>query len=72
MKGKKFLALASIFAGVALVGTTFAAWAVTDNAGTKHIKVSGGKISADTTTTYVNYANMYDIDIQRMIFRFDE
>lgn len=53
MKGKKFLALASIFAGVALVGTTFAAWAVTDNAGTKHIKVSGGKISADTTTTYV-------------------
>lgn len=26
----------------------------------------------DTTTTYVNYANMYDIDIQRMIFRFDE
>lgn len=26
----------------------------------------------DTTTTYVCKSNMYDIDIQRMIFRFDE
>ena len=30
MKRKKFLILGSIFAGVALVGGTFAAWAVTD------------------------------------------
>ncbi len=25
----------------------------------------------DTTTTYVSASNMYDTDIQRMIFRFD-
>ena len=55
MKGKKILAFASIFAGVALVGTTFAAsaWAVTDNAGTKTIKISGEKINSDTGTGYV-------------------
>jgi hypothetical protein len=48
MKGKKILALASIFAGVALVGTTFANWVVTDNAAAKTIKISGEKISGDT------------------------
>lgn len=26
----------------------------------------------DTTTTYVSESNMYDVDIQRMIFRFDD
>lgn len=26
----------------------------------------------DTTTTYVSLANMYDVDIQRMIFKFEE
>lgn len=53
MKSKKILALASIFAGVALVGGTFAAWAVTDNANTKNIKISGEKINPDTGTSYV-------------------
>ena len=26
----------------------------------------------DTTTTYVSVDNMYDVDIQRMVFRFDD
>ena len=53
MKGKKLLALASIFAGAALVGATFAAWAVTDNANTKKIQISGERINTDTGTSYV-------------------
>lgn len=55
MKGKIILALASIFAGTALFGSTFAAstWAVTDDAPTKTGKISGEKVEADTTTAYV-------------------
>jgi ribose transport system substrate-binding protein len=33
--------------------------------------VSIGSDRIDTTTTYVYSGNMYDIDIQRMIFRFE-
>ena len=36
--------------------------------------ISGSKISSDridTTTTYVWAGNMYDVDIQRMVFRFE-
>lgn len=53
MKGKKFLALASIFAGVAMVGTTFALWAVTDNADPFSVKISPGSIEEDTSTKRV-------------------
>lgn len=53
MKGKKILALTSIFAGVALVGATFAAWAVTDNAAAFNVTISPGSISSDTTTNPV-------------------
>ena len=53
MKGKKFLALASIFAGVAMVGTTFALWAVTDNADPFNVKISPGSIESDTSTKRV-------------------
>lgn len=52
-KGKKILALASIFAGVALVGTTFAAWAVTDNAPQLGWKISGDKVDTDVNTHFV-------------------
>ena len=49
MKGKKILTLASLAMGVAIVGATFAAWAVTDNADPFGIKVSPGKVGPDTT-----------------------
>ncbi len=52
MKKKIFL-LASVAMGVALVGTTFAKWAVTDNADPFSIKVSTGEVSSDATTEYV-------------------
>ena len=39
--------------GVALVGGTFAAWAVTDNADPFSIKVSTGSITTDDTAEYV-------------------
>ena len=54
MKGKKILALASIFAGAALIGSTFAAWAVTDNADPFGVKVSPGTIASDT----INYVTL--------------
>ena len=49
MKGKKLLALVALLAGSAIVGTTFAAWAVTDNADPFGIKISPGSIASDTT-----------------------
>ena len=49
MKGKKILTLASLAMGVAIVGATFAAWAVTDNADPFGIKVSPGKVGPDKT-----------------------
>lgn len=52
MKKKIFL-LASVAMGIALVGGTFAAWAVTDNADPFSIKVSTGSITADDTAEYV-------------------
>lgn len=48
MKGKKSLILASIFAGIGLVGATFATWAVTDNASPFGFKISPGQIQDDT------------------------
>ena len=50
MKGKKILTLASLAMGVAIVGATFAAWAVTDNADPFGIKVSPSQIKTDDTT----------------------
>ena len=68
MKGKKILALATIFAGAALVGTTFATWAVTDNADPFGIKLSPGTIQEETGINYVtlsygerSYANISGI-----------
>jgi len=67
MKGKKFLILASILAGTALVGGTFAAWAVTDQADPFGLKISPGSISEDTVNfvtlsygdrTYANVENL--------------
>ena len=49
MKAKKLLSLVSLFAGAAIVGATFAAWAVTDNADPFGIKISPGSIAEDTT-----------------------
>lgn len=49
MKGKKILSLVSLAMGVAIVGGTFAAWAVTDNADPFGIKVSPGSVGPDTT-----------------------
>lgn len=49
MKAKKILTLASIFAGAAVVGTTFATWAVTDNADPFGIKISPSDIKTDVT-----------------------
>ena len=43
-----FLALVA-FAGAAIVGGTFAAWAVTDNADPVSIKVSTGNVTSDST-----------------------
>lgn len=49
MKGKKILTLVSAAMGLAIVGSTFAAWAVTDNADPFGIKVSPGQVGPDTT-----------------------
>lgn len=46
---KKILTLLSVFCGAAIVGTTFAAWAVTDNADPFGIKVTPGKSGEDET-----------------------
>ena len=53
MKKKSIFLLVASGLGLALVGSTFAAWAVTDNASPFSIKVSTGTISTDTTTNYV-------------------
>lgn len=56
MKGKKIVTLLSIFAGAAVVGTTFAAWAVSDQADPFGIKVSPGSIvPSDTTFVTLKY-----------------
>lgn len=49
MKGKKSLILASIFAGVGLVGATFAAWAVTDNADPFGVRITPGSLPVSDT-----------------------
>lgn len=60
MKGKKLLTLLSIFAGAAVVGTTFAAWAVTDNADPFGIKVTpGSSIVDDTKFVTLSYGDQF-------------
>lgn len=49
MKKKLLSILIPVVAGVGLVGATFAAWAVTDNANPLGIKISPTTISGDTT-----------------------
>ena len=49
MKKKTIFLLASVAMSAALVGGTFAAWAVTDNADPFSIKVSTGNVSTDGT-----------------------
>ena len=49
MKKKSIFLLASVAMSAALVGGTFASWAVTDNADPFSIKVSTGDVSTDTT-----------------------
>ncbi len=49
MKGKKLLTLLTLAMGFAIVGGTFAAWAVTDNADPFGIKVSPGQVGPDET-----------------------
>lgn len=51
MKKKLLFLLSSVAASVALVGTTFAAWLVTDNADPKGVKISPKEIEG-TTITY--------------------
>ena len=51
MKKKLLVLLSSVIAGVGLVGATFAAWAVTDNADPLGIKISPSGIS-ETTDGY--------------------
>ena len=59
MKGKLF-ALISLAAGVGIVGTTFAAWAVTDNADPFSIKVTpGGSGTDDTKTVTLAYGSTF-------------
>lgn len=48
MKGKIAFLLASILAGGALVGGTFAAWAVTDNADPFEVKITPGTLDIGT------------------------
>ena len=55
MKKKSIFLLSSIVAFSALVGATFASWAVTDNADPFNLKVSTGSIETDTTTKYVTF-----------------
>lgn len=60
MKGKKLLTLLSIFAGAAVVGTTFAAWAVTDNADPFGIKVTpGSSVVDDTKFVTLSYGSQF-------------
>jgi len=48
---KKILTLLSVFCGAAIVGTTFAAWAVTDNADPFGIKITPEQGSVEPTKT---------------------
>ena len=50
MKRKSVFLLGAILAGSALVGGTFAAWAVTDNASPIDVKITPGTISTGNTT----------------------
>lgn len=57
---KKLLALISLMAGGAIVGTTFAAWAVTDNADPFSIKVTpGGSGTDETKTVTLSYGSTF-------------
>lgn len=56
MKRKALFLLATSVLGMGIVGGTFAAWAVTDNADPVNIKVAPGDVASDKTTTY---ATMY-------------
>ena len=57
---KKLFALVSLIAGAAIVGTTFAAWAVTDNADPFSIKVTpGGSGTDDTKTVTLAYGETF-------------
>lgn len=59
MKGK-LLGLLSVVAGAAIVGTTFAAWAVTDNADPFSIKVTpGGSIIDETVAVTLKYGDTF-------------
>ena len=49
MKGKKLLSLISILASAAVVGTTFAIYAVSDEADPFGVKITPGSISTDDT-----------------------
>ena len=53
MKKQSVIVLSSIIASVLLVGATFAAYAVTDNADPFGINVTPGTVEEDTTTKYV-------------------
>ena len=56
MKGKKILTLVSLACGVGVVGATFAAWAVSDQADPFGIKVSPGSLTpSDTTFVTLKY-----------------
>ena len=57
---RKILGLLSLAAGAAIVGTTFAAWAVTDNADPFSIKVTpGGSIIDDTVAVTLKYGSTF-------------
>ncbi len=53
MRKKSLILLTASLLSLGVVGGTFAAWAVTDNADPFSVRVSPGSVSTDTTTTYV-------------------
>lgn len=53
MKKKSLILLTASILSLGVVGGTFAAWAVTDNADPFEVKVSPGTAQTDTTTNYV-------------------
>lgn len=59
---KKLLGLLSVVAGAAIVGTTFAAWAVTDKADPFSVKVTpGGSTIDQTTAVTLKYGSTFTV-----------
>lgn len=67
MKGKKVFLVSSILAGIGLVGGTFAAWAVTDNANPFSVKITPGTLDiGDDKSVTLDWGTKGLVDIENL------